>query len=701
MSDIYTPPPRTAYYLAQAFYMPSDKGDRWAISFSGRSSVLVASALSVVVTLSFAALWKIICFVSLMFQGNESRRRFVGMIMLWNSGDAIAAFLRLVTYTVRCYPRTITKPKTGESETPSGASQNTSQEGKRPKQRGDFLYGLSLCLVCFAVWGGSVAMSTVVSWLVSIGHVAPVNPSVLFYPDIPGEVAVQQLKDFGLRAPGILRSLGSVEAAKVTLRTRVSIEGGDTGLIPNGNDLGHELNYDYNLTGVELGLRGGDGLSLGVKGFCRTEYDWYRPDMSTNASDVYHLWNNENQSRSIRLSEDAITRAPTAAFLLPNEYFTAAVGPPADSNYSFAIIVSSARRTSVTEGSDPWYTTELRDQPADLSHYNAKFWMKRARPILSCWEQMKWLHKGTALDSIADLRYQTDRTIPDVLVAVLEATFFGGPMLVRLGNASGDSALRSRTTSPNGVIDASMSSIDTDMERLVLASFVATRNIFNDATMFGGSEQNYPNVFRGGNGQPEEGSGHFVVSSPDIQTFSLTGIICLVSILVFLTAIWLLLEFLLLVLKGRHHPFWCKYHVLDAVQLFRCLYEKNDPDRTFTKTDRPTSEDLPKIRPYGGWRCNEGVPQQQIFREANGKDTIFNIEDDFCLLTPCKEKSCMGHILKDLAKEVNRNSVIEPKEPVRSDRTTPDPDTAMPQGDYEKRPAHDTINPSNLSNGHS
>ncbi|KAK1776231.1 hypothetical protein QBC45DRAFT_222489 [Copromyces sp. CBS 386.78] len=636
MSDIYTPPPRTAYYLAQAFYMPSDKGDRWAIAFSGKSSVLVASALTVVVTLSFAALWKIICFLSLLFQGNKSWRRFVGMIMLWNSGHALAAFLRLVVYTVKCYPRT-----TKEAVTTNGTPQAPNTEGsaptnkstqqpkpggsvitsigevtqdagrkkeKRSNQRNDFLYGLSLCLICFAVWGGSVAMSTVVSWLVSIGHVAPVNPSVLFYPNVPGPVPVQQLKDFGLRAPGILRSLGSVEAAKVTLRTRVIITSEDIGLTPDGTDLIHDLNYSYNLTGVELGLRGGDGLALGVKGYCRTEYSWYRPNISTNASEAYHLWNNENQPWSIGLSEVAIARAPTAAFQFPSEYLVE--GPPANSNYSFAVIVNSARRTSVTEGSDPWYSTELRDQPASPSQFNAKFWMKRARPILSCWEQMQWSHKGAALDSIASLRDQPGRTIPDVLVKVLEATFFAGPMIVRLGNASGDSALRSRTTSPNGVIDASMSSIDSDMERLVLASYVASRNIFNDATMFGGCDQNYPNVFRGGNGQAEEGSGHFVVSSPDIRTFSLTGIITLVAIMIFLTSIWGLLELLLLVLKGNENTFWCKYHVLDAVQLFRCLYETNDHD--------------------GGWPCNEGIPQY---------------ENDVCSLEPCN-KYCMGHIVK-------------------------------------------------------
>lgn len=49
--------------------------------------------------------------------------------------------------------------------------------------------------------------------------------------------------------------------------------------------------------------------------------------------------------------------------------------------------------------------------------------------------------------------------IPLVLLEVLQTTFGGGPMIVRLGNASGDSALRSRTTSPNGVINAQASSM--------------------------------------------------------------------------------------------------------------------------------------------------------------------------------------------------------------------------------------------------
>ncbi|KAH7110719.1 hypothetical protein EDB81DRAFT_863039 [Dactylonectria macrodidyma] len=55
--------------------------------------------------------------------------------------------------------------------------------------------------------------------------------------------------------------------------------------------------------------------------------------------------------------------------------------------------------------------------------------------------------------------------IKEVLLDVLEAALGTSPMIARLGNASGDSTLRSRTTSPNGVINAQASKMVDDMER--------------------------------------------------------------------------------------------------------------------------------------------------------------------------------------------------------------------------------------------
>ncbi|KAK3388665.1 hypothetical protein B0T20DRAFT_99533 [Sordaria brevicollis] len=629
MSDIYTPPPRTAYHLVQAFYMPSDKGDHWAIAFSGKSAVLVASALSVVVTLCFTFLWKLICFCALLFEGKEStRRRYVAMVTLWNSGDAYRALLRLLEYTFKSYPHKV--KYSSKPIKPRTRSEPETAEDERDGLWADFMYGLSLCLICFAVWAGSVAMSTITSWIVLIGSVAPVNPDVLFYPDSPGSEPVQVLKDFGLRAPGVMRSLGSVEAARVTLRSRVNVATELLDMISspgeNENDIVQALHYDYNLTGVELGLRSGNDLGLGVKGYCRTEYDWYRPNESTSGRELYHLFNDAKQSWPVDLSEAAITRPPLAAFQFPDRYQTDSY--PTDSNFSYAVVVSSAYRASITEGGDPWYRTELRGNLSAPRPFDAKFWMRRARPVLSCWEQMTWSYKGVNVTSVDQLRKQPNWDMPDVLLKVLEATFIAGPMIVRLGNASGDSALRSRTTSPNGVIDASASSIETDMERLVLASFVASRSLFVDATMFGSSEQrDYPNVFRAGNGKAEPGSSHFVVSSPDIQTFSLTGIVTLVAILVFLMALEALLMLLVRFHKGKTRDpkgWWSRFHVLDAVQLFRCLYE-----------DKPYGDG------YNGWNCDWPVPKMIVEEDGGNKRRFSN---DICALSSCKHNYCLGHI---------------------------------------------------------
>jgi hypothetical protein len=313
--------------------------------------------------------------------------------------------------------------------------------------------------------------------------------------------------------------------------------------------------------------------------------------------------------------------------------------------------------------------------------------MKRRRPVLSCGEKNSWTYAGQAVASVVDLKNIPGIKIPQVLLEILETTLSGGPMVVRLGNASGDSALRSRTTSPNGVIDASSSSMFTDMERLILASYAATRNIFTDAVMFG-QPDNYRNIVKGPDGQPREGAGNFVVQSPDIQTFSLTGIVVL---LVILAALILLNCLTSLLIHFNHQPAvaaaaagdkrastmdgagtgpgtgdgistiprndantppagppkmasttvsqvmgnkqtpsdkWNRFHVLSANQLFRCVYE-------------PEEGRVPREN----WSC-----------DTSDLTHYATDEEPFALYT-CESPKCMGHIRKriEVPNETNQN----------------------------------------------
>ncbi|KAJ4197285.1 hypothetical protein NW759_016335 [Fusarium solani] len=562
MADIYTPPPDYSYLLQKGFSMPSHNGDRWAVSFSNNGATIMAAALSVIVTVSFLCLWNLIAFFGLLFDGKPTdgkptRRRYVAMVMLWNSNHPWFAFKALLDYSIQCMKH------------PTTSAPTTSKN--------DLWYGFCFCLVAFAAFTGSLVMGIFAPSLVQIGNVAPVRPNTVFYPVTPSpDRPVEALQEFGLRAPAVMRSLGSVEAAKVTLRSRVLIDYDDSYSPARNGDTVASLGYTYNLTGAEMGLQKGSDLALDVEGFCITEYGWAAEvsEKAAEVADYYYHWNKKGKDTFtwVLLNNNDILNAPKAAFLIHPDGSDQMVK---DSNVSYAVIVHSAHRSSITESNDPWYVTESRPtENVTEAPYDAKFWMRRERPVLSCWEKSNWRYGKHTVDSVYGLKDIPGMKIKEVLLDVLEAALGTGPMIARLGNASGDSALRSRTTSPNGVINAQASKMKDDMERLILAAFVATRSIFTDTTMFG-QPDDYTSVFTGPDKQPRDGSGNFVVSSPDIQTFSLTGIVTLVVILGALmlanTITWACLSFYH---NGSSSPDrWTRYRVLEAAQLFRCLYE--------------------------------------------------------------------------------------------------------------------------------
>ncbi|KXX74161.1 hypothetical protein MMYC01_209622, partial [Madurella mycetomatis] len=505
MADIYTPPPDSAYLLLTPFDMPTESGSVRAVAFSGNSGTFVTAALSVALTVIFICLWNLICFLFIVSSRETSRRRYVALVTLCNSHDSWFAFKGMASYTWHYF---------------------------NSKCRADFWYGLGITVLAFCVYGGSLALGIVGPSLVHIGSVAPVRASVVFYPATPNPTAyADQLEVFGMRAPGVLRALGSVEAAKVTMRSRVSVDyDRNVGEWENGEPI-HRLTYNYRVGGVELGLQQGADLELAVRGACVTEYGWY-PDNQTESTDRYSLWGDNVGFRyDVPIDRYNIQHAPKAAFLSHPE---AAAQYARGGNSSFAVIVWSAHRASISNGDDPWYATESRNSSMPAP-FDAQFWIKRARPVLSCWEHDTWSWAGQAVRNVTELQNIAGIKVAKSLLRVLEAAFTT-PVVVRIGNASGDSALRSRTTSPNGVIDAGASSIHDDMERLLVASFVASRNVFVDAIMFE-HDGTYQNIVEDSTGQPAAGAGDFVVSSPDIQTFSLGGIIAIVVILIALLLI--------------------------------------------------------------------------------------------------------------------------------------------------------------------
>jgi len=160
--DIYTPHLDTAYLLVTPFLMPShDRGDRWAVAFSGNSSILLAAGLTAAVTLAFVHLWNLICFFALFLDGRKSRRRYAALVVIWNTRDPWATLVELVKYTLACK----------RSPTARGG--------------GDLWFGVAFSLLAFCVFVATVVMGIIVPSLVHIADRRPKPGTGQFVLSVP------------------------------------------------------------------------------------------------------------------------------------------------------------------------------------------------------------------------------------------------------------------------------------------------------------------------------------------------------------------------------------------------------------------------------------------------------------------------------------------------------------------------------------
>lgn len=103
------------------------------------------------------------------------------------------------------------------------------------------------------------------------------------------------------------------------------------------------------------------------------------------------------------------------------------------------------------------------------------------------------------------------------------ADFLGEPMLVTLGSYLRMTALKSSFTAVSNEFDANSSTIHTDLQRLVFASYIATVNIFTETTLFQSGSSIINDIRPDGNLLP--GVSDFVIFSNNVVTLSIKSLI--------------------------------------------------------------------------------------------------------------------------------------------------------------------------------
>jgi len=610
ISNLYSAAPAGAYMLRTGFDMPTNANRTvWAIAFEAKTGQFINAALSVVFTLIFAWLWGLVAAAIIYVAPHRfSRRRLVALVALRNSADPWSAFIAFASFTLDSMGCFRLRPR------PRRYLRSTWQ---------DSLFGLLLVTLALAVVVGSIVMGVLGPPYLQIGNAAPVKRDVLYSPNAAKFTDIDPATLRAFRGGPAMRALSNVELFEDIVRDRVTI----TRLKDYG------LRYQYSITGVELGFKHAFDLKMSAIGECRPEYNWIQPSPGDPENEAYYeLFDDPMNNFTVLLSGDHLNVIPKAAF--KTKATKLANNETKIGNVSYAVVGGLAHRMSLTsQDSDPWYRTEFNESEG-LGGEKLKWRIKRGLPALSCWHQDIWsCCGGQSANGSRNMEKLIGIAVPEVLRDVV-GTALLYPPVQRVGSFAGMSALASVVSteeSSDGILNAENSSIYKDLERLIFAGYISALNILPDTTRAQPTKElmRTKNLFVNETTGILPGAEDFVVTTPDVQTFNLTGLIttACVAFVLLVVKFFLTLKLTLytnnmyqsytdrnLEILDPHQDVsfsrfnkdrWTRFRAFSAIHLLRNTYEDGTG---VPEDDWVCSEDLPEPseKPLALVRCGRG-----------------------------------------------------------------------------------------------
>lgn len=534
------------FILLKRFRFPVGNSTKDAIAVTSSNGLTLVSLYTLMINVTISQIWLafVLVSVAIFMRKNHSHNRAAATAGIYNAASSQTAVMTIVLKYL--------KP-----------------------MKGEIWYPISWCIFALIALAGVSAASILIPRLLVIGNAAPVNPLSVYFPssllnNTEAEDITITARAFSLTVPFFQRSAGQVA---VTPRNSVVVE-----QERNADPRMVRVNYRYNVSAGEFGLQHAEGLVLYVEGSCHTEYGWHqpntKPERSNDIQDTYNLWNNETYQVNVSGVYDG---GPPVPFFEVNTD----IQNPGTGNISYSIIVSSLNRFSFTPSTDPWYLTKSFDDP-NVAFKNI---ISTGRPALSCWEASKFNYRGKSVDiynlHTLDLAAfaSLDKTQTPFLTDILQSTN-SVPLICNLGTGLGRSALTSSSSSAVGVgFNAGTASIFQDLEFLVIASYVATKNLFVETTLFSPrGRDGLPDLARSftsalvvdNSGLPRPGTGDFIIRDRGVITLSVRALIAIPLAM----AASVLAVFLLGLLPSP----WRVSHALNATVLYSHLHEREERD---------------------------------------------------------------------------------------------------------------------------
>ncbi|RFU24388.1 hypothetical protein B7463_g11950, partial [Scytalidium lignicola] len=611
-------PPGQTFLLWHRFHMPTKHGARDAVAVEPKVADKLLSAYTFLVEHIVLFAWGITVFSLLyivvkIYERSDPSIQFHVEIYKKKSSP-YAAFTTVVQYPWR----------------------------KESKLRPWVLAGWVLLWVIIAL-GFVIAkytVSIIFAPYIKLDNAAPVNPSTIFVPHLDPTNNEALYGVYSISVPLAFRAAGSVDNLDKddddNKAPPVSIDQPELLDVRSDGQQVIRLGYQYNVTGLDLGLQHYPDLTLNVEGACTTEYGWLNSTSNSDPNapvEVYLPFNDVNQAQQVSLFDGG----PPMAY-----FFT---GPSTSStNATWAAIISSANRWTFEPSDDPWYLTE--SVPSDLNP-PAPYIVRTARPALSCWQNDVWSYQGhtssvNGLNTTSLSGLNLSWGLQNILASRL-----GLPMIYRLGSYLRASSLQSSYSSLSNIFNASSSSIHNDLQRLVSASYIATVNALTDTTLFVNTVD-VPNDLDVG-GYANNGTGDFVLFTQDAVALSIRTLIIIPVITV---SLWLLFFLLMTVpipgriVRDRLKPSKRKGHdhTSEKTRVEAEVAQKQDDiekaDNGGTPNDLETIHTTKPAEPTGNSKTEPQVEIKEVIKnppkkpkdkeeeEAKGEDEISEIVND-------------------------------------------------------------------------
>ena len=336
-----------------------------------------------------------------------------------------------------------------------------------------------------------------------IANVAQANPNAVFYPSIDitntsiTNVTVPALKSRVSEA--IYQARGRMTSAEQRLGDRIEVHSEYTPkgvLLPDGrrqNGAGARFEYQYSLSGYEMGLRDAPELEYKVRGTCGTNYEVYiisamsvdsSGDKSDpNVMDIYPYFEDSNPKNSTYVAISAERgSAPWAQFVIRSDEETRKQNEQYG-GYRFMIVPHTAWRPSAESktGLDPWYETEANPDFEADSDLNSQYRIKSGRPALRCTQNDTYTYKGNTVDHVNKLAELPglNSTLSHFIMQIVFRQEFGVPVLSRILGTVPVGMLASNTFFDAGsrLLDVNGVTIIDDFRGLVTMGFLYSREV--------------------------------------------------------------------------------------------------------------------------------------------------------------------------------------------------------------------------------